>query len=339
MATVFERISSIGSTIRQIWLPPKIEKQGETETPKVSLPSTIPYYTDTLSKAGEDLSQTSVEQQKVNKQQTTSTAIPSPNAYYVDTMAKATDDNDPTIVGVNKAVKKKEAAAPASSPSSTTDQTITKTSGPLPQIAVDLNEKEVTVYSERKKLEDRLQQLSAQVDAHLELEDKDFDKLQLMIYQVIMAIMRRDAKLDQHNMHELTVKIKKQAEEIKSTYNTWGSLTITVISAGISVGGGIAGLAPFFPASAMTPEVAAKLHGASQAIGTAGTGISGIGSIFNNRSEGTRQVLQIHLKRSQDLEEERKGSKQNKSQLMSSAKSAAEEFQRLRHEAHKTAAS
>jgi hypothetical protein len=320
MATVFERISGIGSTIRRMWIPSAVEKQEAAGAIPVNRTTHSLYYTDTLSTAGDDVSQMTMDLNKKigNQQKTTSAALPSSaNPYYIDSTAKAVDESDPTTVANAKK----------------------KTDKDLPQIVVDLKEKEVAVYPTRVKLEDRLQQLSAKVDAHLELEDKDFDKLQLMIYQVIMAIMRRDAKLDQHNMHELTIKIKKQAEEIKSTYNTWGNLTITVISAGISVGGGIAGLAPFFPASAITPEAAAQLHAASQSIGTAGTGLSGIGSIFNNQNEGKRSVLQIHLKRSQDLEEERKGSKQNKSQLMSSAKSAAEEFQRLRHEAHKTAAS
>lgn len=218
--------------------------------------------------------------------------------------------------------------------------TLSKVGEELPTVgnAQPANTQLTTAAIYKGKVEYHLDKLSKQFDLELRLEDgRDYDRLQSQIYAIIMCMMRMAAKADQENIYEISLKIKTQAHEIQATYNTWQGLTITVISASVSIAGGVAGLAPFFPAALISEGGAKALAYASQGIGTAGTGLSGLGSIFNNKSEGTRQVLQIYLKRSQDAEEERKGSKQNKGQLINTAKAAAEEFNRSRHEAHRAA--
>lgn len=211
--------------------------------------------------------------------------------------------------------------------------TLSKIGEELPQITPYFDSVEVATHSTTKgKVECRFEKMSADIDAELEREDKNFDKLQGMIYQVIMMMMRLAGKLDQEHIYELGIKVKKQAHEIQASYNTWQGLTVTIISSGISMAGGCAGLAPFLPLSIITADNARNLLTASQSIGSAGTGLSGIGSIFNNRSEGSRQVMQILLRRTQDTEEERKGSKHSKQDLLKSAKAALEEFLRTMHE-------
>lgn len=230
-------------------------------------------------------------------------AGPGSNAYYVDTISKAQSDLPKINAGAN--------------------------AGTLIG--------SLTVTNDKGRLETKLDLISAKINAELSQDDSDFDKLQTMIYQVVMMMMRLAAKNDHENIQELNLKIKKQAQEIQSTYNTWQGLTVTVISAGVSVAGGVAGLSPFMPSALISTESAKLLLSASQGIGSAGTGLSGIGSIFNNRSEGNRQVYQIHLKRLQDTEEERKGSKHTKGDHLKTAKAALEEFLRMKHEAHKAA--
>lgn len=230
-----------------------------------------------------------------------SVAIPQPanNTYYVDTLSKAGEE--------------------------------------LPQVNNgNLNNAADAPYKGR--VEYHYEQISADMDAALNQEDRDFEKLQSLIYKVIMLTMRLAAKFDHESIYEINLKIKTQAQEIKSTYNTWQGLTVTVVSAGVSVTAGVAGLTPLFPISVIAAQTAENLGKASQGIGSAGTGLSGIGSIFNNRSEGERQVLQIYLKRSQDSEEERKGSKHSKNDHLKTAKAASEEFARSRYEAFRAAA-
>ncbi|HEV8051389.1 MAG TPA: hypothetical protein VGP47_02760 [Parachlamydiaceae bacterium] len=210
--------------------------------------------------------------------------------------------------------------------------TISKSGDELPNISGSVSGN-FSVPEEKGRFESKLDQLTAKMNTELMQDDRDFDRLQTMIYQVIMMMMRMAAKSDLENIQEITVKVKKQAGEIQATYNTWQGLTVTIISSTVSVAGGCAGLAPFFIAG----PAAVTLQGASQGIASAGTGLSGIGSVFNNRSEGQRQVYQIHLKRLQDTEEERKGSKHTKGDHIKTAKAALEEFFRTKHEAHKAA--
>jgi hypothetical protein len=192
----------------------------------------------------------------------------------------------------------------------------------------------LTTDVHKGRVEKQLDKMSADMDAELAKGIPDFDKLQAMIYKVIMMMMRVAAKSDIEQIHEFSVKIKKQAYEIQGTYNNWQGLTITVISAGISIAGGVAGVSPFIPF--VNPESAKYLVQASQAIGTAGTGLSSIGSIFDKRSEGSRGVMQTFQRIIQDKEEERKSAKHSKSDHIKTAKSGAEEAERMRHQSSST---
>lgn len=234
--------------------------------------------------------------------------VPPPiNIYYVDTLAPAGE-------GLPQLAK-----AGAVPPLAEDDETI----APPPPAFKGI-------------VETRLEKMSAEMNAELAKGVKDFDKLQAMIYKVIMMMMRAAAKSDLEQIHEYSVKIKKQAYEIQATYNTWQGMTITVISAGVSIGGGVAGLSPFIPG--ISPQTAQYLVQGSQAIGTAGTGLSSIGSMFDKRSEGNRSVMQTFQRIMQEKEEEGKTRKQAKTQLIQSTKAAEEEAARNKHQATSAAA-
>jgi hypothetical protein len=202
----------------------------------------------------------------------------------------------------------------------------------VPNIIVDIGaSSNISVY--QGKLEQHLEELSFHVNAHLALDKKDFEKLHAMIYQVIMALMRLSGKDDSQLAYETSLKITAEAKKIQGTYNTWAGLTITVVSATVSIGAGFAGLATFAPASVMTAETAKALSKASTGIGSAGTGIGGFGTIVNNSSQGKREVMQIHLQQIQGHQQGHKEESKDKKNLVNSAKAASDEFHRVKHQA------
>lgn len=185
-------------------------------------------------------------------------------------------------------------------------------------------------------VETRYEKMSADMNTELANGAPDFDKLQSMIYKVIMLMMRMAAKSDMEQIHEFSVKIKQQAYEIQGTYNTWQGLTITVISAAVSFGGAGAGLSPFIPFN-ISPDTVRALVNASQSIGTASTGLSSLGSAFDKRSEGTRSVMQTFQRIMQEKEEERKTGKQTKNEHIKTAKAADKENDDAKHQAYNAA--
>jgi hypothetical protein len=164
-------------------------------------------------------------------------------------------------------------------------------------------------------LEIEIETLSSGIDKEIsKLDNINFKRLEEMVYKIIAVLMRRAAKTDQEYISEMNIQIKLQAIKIQSTYNNWKGVTITVISAGISMFGGAGGLAPLLPTKLVSEEIGKVLAQSSQGVGSAGTSLGGIASIFNSGAEGERQVLQIYLKRTQDKEEDKKGSKHGNKQ-------------------------
>lgn len=172
--------------------------------------------------------------------------------------------------------------------------------------------------------------ISEQIEEEFRKNNKDFEKLQTLVSKVIMLMMRGAAKRDSEFISEMGIKSKAQTMQIQSTYNTWPNVIVTWISAGVSVVGGAAGLAPF--ATFIPVDTAQKLASAATSIGSAGTSISGIGSLLNSSNEGKRTVLQYELKRIEGKEDDRKGAKQNNNQTRKEAKSALDSHLRDIHD-------
>lgn len=168
--------------------------------------------------------------------------------------------------------------------------------------------------STSKILDSTIETLSKKIDDELKKPDRDFVKLQEYVYKVVAAMMHRAKQTDQEFICESGIEIKVQAVKVQGTYNTWPALLITFVSSGISLAGGAAGVSPLAPNSWISPEKADVLARASQGIGTAGTGLSGVGSIFNSKGEGTRFVYQILLEEVKKKREDRESAKQQKSQ-------------------------
>lgn len=188
-------------------------------------------------------------------------------------------------------------------------------------------------------IETKLSQVSLEIENELQKGERDFEKLQTLVYNIIMLTMRNSAKADHEYINEMADQIKVHSIKIKDTYNTWSGVTVTVISAAISFAGGASGLTPFLPSSIIAADTAAKLAQNAQALATAGTGVGSIGSLLSSRQEGERGVYQIELKTIETKKDHREEAKRSNNEARKAARAAQDEFTRMRHETAKTVAS
>lgn len=182
-------------------------------------------------------------------------------------------------------------------------------------------------------IEITLKTYSNQVDASLADENRDFEKLLHTINKIIMLQMRKAVQADQEFIFEITIKKTEKSLQIKGTYNTWTGTTITVIAAGVSIVGGLMPFAPFLPAGVLgavglTREAAASIAPGAQAVGNAGSGMSGVVQILNSRNEGDRSIFQTELQGIDTKKDDRSGSKQHHKEAIKTAKTAISEFDR-----------
>jgi hypothetical protein len=179
---------------------------------------------------------------------------------------------------------------------------------------------------------------SKSFEIEIKKDNRNFEKLLSLVHDIVMLVMRKAVKTDQEYLTEVADQIKVQSMAIKKTYDSKLNVTITVISAGIGLFGGAAGLSQFLPASIISQQTAVYLSQNAQAIGNAGTSLSGLGSLVNLNNEGKRTYLQLELKRIEGKEEDRKGAKHSNKELIKTANAAQKELNQMRHEAAKAAA-
>ena len=188
---------------------------------------------------------------------------------------------------------------------------------------------EVAKMLESENLEEKIKHIANAIDEELKKSDRNFEKLQTYIYALVMGLMHKYKKVDQEYILESGAQIKIQAVKVQSTYNTWPAVAITLVSSAVGIVGGAAGLAPLAPISWINADTARIFAGASQSIGTAGTGLGGVGSIFNSKGESVRFVYQIDLEEIKKKREDKEGSKHQKAQRGNEARSNAHEHDKL----------
>jgi hypothetical protein len=179
---------------------------------------------------------------------------------------------------------------------------------------------EVKTFVKSENLEKKIETLSKLIDDELKKPDRNFERLQALVYLAVVGLMHKFKQVDQEFIFDSGLQIKVQAVKVQGTYNTWPAVTITIVSSAISIAGGMAGLAPLVPVSWISAQTAGVFAGASQSIGTAGTGLGGVGSIFNTQSESIRFVYQIDLEEIKKKREDKEGAKHQKSQRGNDAK-------------------
>lgn len=206
------------------------------------------------------------------------------------------------------------------------------------QLALDETAKQAAAKSTSSEslLNNRIEILSKKIDEELEKKDVNFERLQSMVYMLVMLLMRRSAKTDHEFITEMGNQIKSLSVQIQGTYNTWPTLLVTVVSAGVSIAGGFMGIAPLAPTSFIGAETAKALAQNAQAVTNAGTGLQSLASLGSNRSEAQRQGFQTQQQRTTGKEEDRKGAKQTHGQGVKDAKESLKGAAQAEHDSIRT---
>lgn len=304
--------------------------KDETENAKQAArkavnPYASPYYNDSMSSSSSHTHDLSVSEATAVNQ--ASSKANGAGWNHVDTISKATT-NDIDIV-----------AKPAAPKEMNITDSLTLTSEKLdPKEVETLLEKNYNLVSPKIRAEvdaivaqpgqgtdmlrKHMEALSKKIDDALNVENRDYEKIHAMVLRFCMIHMRNVSKDDQEYIAKIGDQIKIQAGKIRDSYNTWPVVTITLVSSGVSIVGGVAGFSTLFSSSTVAEHFAKN----AQQISTTSTGISGVGSLFNSRNEGDRQILQLYMKRDQDKEEEKKGSKHGNKESQKLFRTAIEEF-------------
>jgi hypothetical protein len=166
--------------------------------------------------------------------------------------------------------------------------------------------------------ETMIDQLFIQTDAELQKGDKaDHEKIYQQVRKIVTWLMHKAGIIDQHYANEQSFEVIIHVKKLKDSYNNWLGLAVTVVFAGLQVASGGMG-------------VGGALAGAGDAFTKIATGLGTVGGagnlltgIFNQRSEGSRVIIQFDLEevkrhRDQKFEGARKND-QSKSQAIQSA--------------------
>lgn len=273
-------------------------------------------------------------------------AQPQPNSTSskVDSAAKsalqATAPSAPSPFSL--AASSSKLAADASMPAAKAEEVVgsyyNKTIADAPNgqaIAIEIDDslKNTGLPSPKDLIEWQIKTLSDKIDEALATpgQEIDFDRVQAMIYRLIMVLMRRTVKTDQEFITEMGLKIGIKAVNIKDQHNTWPYLLLTVAAGGVSIFGGLIGFAPL--TTLFSPATADLLQKASQGVGTAGTGMSGIGSLLKERTEGIKGFMQYEQERMKGKESDKKEAKGSHNNSLKTAKEGEQQKDRARHDA------
>lgn len=171
----------------------------------------------------------------------------------------------------------------------------------------------------------QMELLSKKIDEALSAEEKDYEKIHALVLRFCMIHMRNVVKEDHKYIDDLGQRIMVQSGKVKDSYNTWPVVTITLVSSAVSIVGGVGGFSSIVrPNSEIAKILTTHAHG----ISTMSTGISSAGSLVSSGNERDRGVHQLTLRRIQDKEEEKKGSKNSTKESQKGFRTAIEEWYR-----------
>jgi len=164
-------------------------------------------------------------------------------------------------------------------------------------------------------VETEIDRLSSSFDQELQKgEQADFNKLEKQIFKIVVLMMRRDSRFDHKFAFDSDMEIEIQSNKIKGTYNTWYSLTVTVISAGLQIAAGGAGFSQFAGVAQKTAETTmTSLDGIGR-----GTGL--FSQLLGNRDVSVRSLYEAQQQHMKNLQQDRQqaySSKQSQQNQMS----------------------
>lgn len=188
-------------------------------------------------------------------------------------------------------------------------------------------------------VEKQIDNFKKRIDQEIAKKPRDADMLLAMALFCIMLTMRKEVKTDQEIATSYGNQILVETDKTAATYNTWTTLTITIVAGAVGVAGGVAGSAILMPSKYIATETARALNSASTSISGASTALSSVGSLASNSSERTRTVLQMTIKRLEHKEEDRKSAKHSNNDSKKSALDSLKGVYRDIHDAIKSALS
>lgn len=116
---------------------------------------------------------------------------------------------------------------------------------------------------------------------------------------------------DSEHSRKLALKIDAIVIDIRKTYNNKWTITLTAISAIVTVGAGGCGLLPLTGARIFSSTVVDTLAKASVQLSPAGQSIKGFGDLFEQSEQGKRGELQANMEK---LKEKQQSSSSHKSE-------------------------
>jgi len=168
---------------------------------------------------------------------------------------------------------------------------------------------EQPLVSEPKKGTDIVQVELQNLTQLMNDSEPQFRNILSQIYKVMTLLHRLGSKENKNYALNKELTMQVEIKKIKNTYNAWGMLAITVLSAGVTIAGGVVGIFSALPgtaagedlaklgsvfASFKNKDFAKNISSISQAISGIGQGTGVFGKIFENKNEAERAVLQFH---------------------------------------------
>lgn len=165
-----------------------------------------------------------------------------------------------------------------------TMEVVAKTlSNPLEVVSL-VNEliKPMQMMEKQDALTSKIDSLSEKIDRELAKgEDLDYDKLELLIGQLLICLYRRDGRIDKEINLKSGEQLRVESAELKKNYNGTSELVFTCIFGGLQVIGGVMGIAGSAAGAGRVP-----LFGSGDQLKNVGN-LFGTGGDVANRASGS----------------------------------------------------
>ena len=189
---------------------------------------------------------------------------------------------------------------------------------------LDVETAQVLESVEFNSIERRLNELCEAFDEVMTKGgEANYEKLQQLVFPLMMLLFRRSAQIDQEFVSEMGLKVTTQAMAIKDTYNSWHGIAITIVASSVGLVGGGLSFSQIIPG--LAPETVQMLTQSAQPLSGASSAINSIGGIFENQTQAKRGVEQMWFEKFRTKEDAARTSKRTNSETVDSVKRAAEE--------------
>lgn len=167
----------------------------------------------------------------------------------------------------------------------------------------------------------------------------EFRNILAQIYKIMTLLHRMGSRDDKTYALDKELEMTVQIKVVKDSYNSWPVLVITCISGSLTIGGGVFSIFGAFPGTAAgdflgtlpgigsffdvsgaadktkaASELASKISGFGQGVGSIGQGTGVFSKLFENKDEAARTVEQFWLQQLQRKHEDRNRASQEDSQ-------------------------